>query len=110
MQFTSSTEAQAATELDDSTVDGDLKLVARFSDPSRKEKRHGAAHDGREVYIKNVDWKATEAEIEALFKPYGAIERVRIPRNHDGGSKGFAYVTFSSKVSPTNLNITLANI
>lgn len=75
-----------------------MKLVVKLSNPTQKDHRHGPQHEGREVYIKNLDWRTTDDELETLFETYGKVERVRIIRGRDGNSKGFAYVVFSTKV------------
>lgn len=46
-----------------------------------------------------MDWSATEDELSEVFSKYGTVERVRIPRDLGGKSKGFAFVVFSDKVS-----------
>ena len=99
LQFKSSNQAQAATELDGQRLGGKLKLVAKISDPGHKQDRTGALYDGREVYVSNLDWSATEEEISQVFSKYGRVERVRIPTNVAGKSKGIAFVVFSTKVS-----------
>ncbi|SLM33951.1 RNA recognition motif domain [Lasallia pustulata] len=97
LQFKSSNQAQAATQLDGQLLGGKLKLVAKISDPEHKQDRTGALYDGREVYVSNVDWNATEEEITQIFAKYGKVERVRIPANVAGKSKGIAFVVFSTK-------------
>ena len=77
---------------------GKLKLVAKISDPRHRQDRTGPLYDGREVYVSNVDWSATQEEITRIFSNYGTIEKVRIPKNLAGRSKGIAFVVFSSKV------------
>ncbi|KAI9727791.1 MAG: Splicing factor [Cirrosporium novae-zelandiae] len=101
VQFQSSSQAKAAAELDGHAVTEKLKLVARVSDPSRKQERSGAVYEGREIYISNVDWSATEDELKQIFSKYGSVERIRIPTKLDGKSKGFAFVTFSTKTEAT---------
>ena len=98
MQFKSAEDAQKACELDGQLVNG-LKLLAKMSDPTQKEKRHGPMHEGREVYASNVDWSATEKNLKEIFAKYGTVESVRIPKNLSGKSKGMAFIVFSSKVS-----------
>lgn len=56
-------------------------------------------HEGRELYIANVDWSATKQEVKAAFSPFGAVENVRIPMKVGGQSKGIAFVVFEDKVS-----------
>ena len=97
VQFKTSGQAKAATELDGTVLDGNFSLVAKISDPGKKQRRHGALEEGREVYVCNVDWKASEAEIKELFSKHGKVEQARIPRNVAGKSKGVAFVVFSTK-------------
>lgn len=97
VQFKSPSDAHRASELDGTTVEKDLRLVARISDPSRKQDRHGPMHEGREIHVSNLDWNASEDDLKDLFSVYGKVEVARIPRKVDGGSKGFGYVVFATK-------------
>lgn len=99
VQFKSPSDAHRASELDGTTVEKDLRLVARISDPSRKQDRHGPMHEGREIHVSNLDWNASEDDLKDLFSVYGKVEVARIPRKVDGGSKGFGYVVFATKVT-----------
>ena len=56
-------------------------------------------YDGRELYLANLDWKTTRADVKRTFRKYGHIESVRIPTKVDGTSKGIGYVVFGNKVS-----------
>lgn len=71
----------------------------KISDPGKRQERVGPLHEGRELHLLNVDWKATEDEIREAFSRYGKVEKVRIPRDVGGKSKGFAFVVFSNQVS-----------
>ena len=102
VQFKSSSQAEAATEQNGKPVDGKLKLVAKISNPSIKEDRTGPLHEGREVYISNVNWNATEEELSEVFSRHGHVEKVRIPRKVDGKSKGVAFVVFATKVTSSS--------
>lgn len=82
---------------------GKLKLVAKISDPGVKQDRQGAMHEGRELYVANVDWSATEDEVKQVFSKYGTVEKIRIPTNVVGKSKGIAFVVFSKKVNPLHI-------
>ena len=82
--------------------------MAKLSDPDHKAKRsdQGATakravtvRAGREVYVSNVDWSADEQDVQEVFAKYGEVERVRIPKNPHGKSKGMAFVVFKQKVS-----------
>ena len=80
-------------------VNDKLKLIVKISDPAKKQDRQGPIHEGRELYVANVDWSVTEDEIRQVFSKYGTVEKVRIPTNIEGKSKGIAFVVFSNKVS-----------
>ena len=54
--------------------------------------------EGREIHVSNLDWKASEEDLKGFFSKFGKVEVARIPRKADGGSKGFGYVVFPSKV------------
>ena len=113
VQFQSNAQAQAATALDGHDVGNGLKLVARLSNPAIKQGRSGALEEGRELYVRNIHWSASEEDVEQLFSKYGSIEAVRIPRNAEGKSKGFGFVVFSSQVSESStlsLNILLTRV
>ena len=66
-------------------------------------------YDGRELYLANLDWKATRADVKQAFRKYGSIESVRIPTKIDGTSKGIGYVVFRNKVSSKLPNVLLAS-
>jgi hypothetical protein len=98
VQFQSAAEAHAATKLDGKVLGDGLHLTAKISDPSRKQERHGPVHEGREIHVSNLDWKASESDLKELFSQYGPVEVARIPTKVDGGSKGFGFVVFVSQV------------
>jgi RNA recognition motif-containing protein len=50
------------------------------------------------LYVGNIDYAATEAELGEYFKPYGTVEFVNIPVNrYTGKARGFGFVSFTSK-------------
>ena len=97
VQFTSASEAKAATYEDGAKIDDKHDLVAKLSDPAKKKARSGALYEGREVYVSNVDWNSSESEIQELFSIYGNIDQVRIPVKVNGQSKGITFIVFSNK-------------
>ena len=97
VEFERNDQAKAAsTELDGHEFDDGLKLNVKISDPEQKQSRSGPMEERREIYVRNVDWGASEEDLERLFSQYGSVESVRIPRKVDGLSKGFGFVVFSS--------------
>lgn len=50
------------------------------------------------LFIGNLSFKISEAELEALFKEYGSVTSCSIPTDRDTGRKrGFAFVEMSSQ-------------
>ena len=98
VQFKSPHQAWAATKLDGKVLGEKHKLMVKISDPERKQVRTGALYEGRELHLAQLDSSATEDEVQQTIVKYGKVERVRIPRDVEGKSKGFGFVVFSSKV------------
>ncbi|USO02615.1 MAG: RNA-binding protein [Alphaproteobacteria bacterium] len=47
------------------------------------------------VYIGNIAYTATYADLEALFGQYGAVAKVTIPQDHERNRiKGYAFIEF----------------
>lgn len=97
VQFRNSSQANSATELHNEVVEGNLKLLVKISNPNRKNERSDGLSQGREIHIRNLHWAVHAEELEEICSKYGTVERARIPKNLSGKSKGFAFVTFSSK-------------
>ncbi|KAJ5155972.1 hypothetical protein N7492_008775 [Penicillium capsulatum] len=97
VQFASSTAAHQATELDGTETEGGYKLVAKISDPSRKQERSGPLREGREIYLSNIDWSLSEDDIRSAFAKFGTVDNINLPRDVQGKSRGFGFLTFSSK-------------
>lgn len=98
VQFMSRDQAEAALSMNGQSIE-DHELVVKISDPSKKKDREGASYEGREVFVRNVHWKAQEEDIKTRFVQFGTVVSVRIPRKVDGNSKGVAYVVFEDQVS-----------
>lgn len=98
MQFKTEGQAHLATRLDGQEQENGLKMVAKLSNPAKKQERHGAMYEGRELYLANVDWGATEKDLKHAFSKYGYVESARIMKKVNGRSRGFAYVVFRDEV------------
>ncbi|KAJ6166994.1 hypothetical protein N7470_002441 [Penicillium chermesinum] len=101
VQFDSSSAAHQATELNGTDTEEGHKLIAKISDPEKKQERGGALAEGREIFCKNLDWKVKEEDVSNAFSKFGTVEHVVIPKMADGRSKGICFVTFSSKEEAT---------
>lgn len=50
------------------------------------------------LYVGNLPFSSTEADVEALFSSYGEVVDVKIITERDTGrSRGFGFVTFGSQ-------------
>lgn len=98
VQLKSSHQAHAATSLHGKILGADYELTVKISRPERKQPRTGPLYEGRELHLLHLDWSATEDDVRQTFTKYGKVEKVRIPRDVRGKSKGFGFVVFSSKV------------
>ncbi len=50
------------------------------------------------LYVGNIDYAATEAELASHFEQFGEVEFVNIPVNrYTGKARGFGFVSFVSK-------------
>ncbi|KAE9972774.1 hypothetical protein EG328_004821 [Venturia inaequalis] len=99
VQFRTPVMAEKGALLHGTDLGGPHKLIARISDPEIKAARGGATEEGRECFVKNVYWHATERDVKNLFLSYGTVESVRVPKNQAGKSKGMAFVVFSDEAS-----------
>ena len=54
------------------------------------------------IYVGNLPFKTTEQEIEALFAPFGQVDRVNIIHDRETGrSRGFGFVEMDSESAET---------
>ncbi len=60
---------------------------------------NASENNEHKLYVGNIDYAATEAELAAYFSEYGMIEATNIPVNrYTGRARGFGFVTFGSRV------------
>ncbi|ANB11734.1 Prp24p [Sugiyamaella lignohabitans] len=100
VQYLSSESAKSAVgELDGSGIfDEEEKLVVKISDPSNKQTRSGGNAEGRELYIKSVDFSLNEDFVRSTFAKYGTVEKLRLPPSKRPGRlhDGYGFVTMST--------------
>ena len=54
----------------------------------------------KNVYVGNLSYQTTEAELRKLFEPYGTVDRVSIPLDSvTGKSRGFAFVEMQDEAA-----------
>ncbi len=49
------------------------------------------------ITVKNIAFEATEREVRDIFKTFGELKSVRLPKKVTGSHRGFAFVEFQSK-------------
>jgi len=51
-----------------------------------------------EIFVGNMHWETTEDALEALFAPYGRVDRVQIIMDrYTGRSRGFGFVEMPNR-------------
>jgi len=54
----------------------------------------------KNIYVGNLNYRATEEELRNLFEPYGTVERVSVPRDSaTGNTRGFAFVEMQDEAA-----------
>ena len=67
------------------------EMIVRYAGERPEEKEH-------KLYVCMLSRQSTEAEVRALFEPYGTLTEVFIIRSREGNqSKGAAFVKYTSK-------------
>jgi multiple RNA-binding domain-containing protein 1 len=103
VEFESAAAAsQALLKLHGSKLDGhslEAKLSTRASasfDETglRSSSASMQSQANTKLVLKNVPFEATKKELYELFKPFGQLKTLRLPRKFDGNHRGFAFVDF----------------
>lgn len=99
VQMSSSKDADRALSLDGADIDG-CELVVKRSDPARKETRHTAASEGRELMLRNISFETDETVVRELLEPFGQIDGIRlVQKNSKKHHDGVAFVDFCQAAS-----------
>lgn len=87
----------AETAMDGMKIDGSHTLLAKLSDPGRKQVRSGAQQEGRELFVKNFDkFKDTPQDIKRLFQQYGEIEKFNLIKTTNNKLLGNGFVAYTN--------------
>jgi multiple RNA-binding domain-containing protein 1 len=50
------------------------------------------------LLVKNLAWECTADEVREMFKPYGSLKKVRLPKKANSTNhRGFGFVEFLTK-------------
>lgn len=102
VQFLAEDMARAAEEaLDNTMLDGQHRLVARIANPDAKKQRSGRQAEGREVFVKNLDREASEAEVTEFFGQFGSVVGINLLKLVSGKRIGNGFVVFASAEEAT---------
>ena len=96
VQFKTSEDAQRALEMNGTELEPGLVVSVHISDPDQKQHRSGPAEEGRQLFVRNLPFKASEQDLDRLFSNYGEVESVKMPLDDKGRKKGYAFLTLAS--------------
>ena len=104
LEFRSATQAKAAfLAMNGHNLDGhelvikashkglDAAAERRKDDNARKEKNRKT-----KIIVKNLPFEASKKDVRNLFKSYGQLRAVRVPKKFDSSQKGFAFAEFAT--------------
>ncbi|KAI5820636.1 hypothetical protein BZA77DRAFT_239833 [Pyronema omphalodes] len=98
IQFSTPEAAQRATSMEGTQLGEKENLIARISAPEKKQQRANPTAEGRELFIRNIDFKITENDIRTLFSQYGNVEKVHfLPGQRPGTHRGTGFLVFDTK-------------
>lgn len=104
LEFRSATQAKAAfLAMHGHNLDGhelvirashkglDAAAQRRKDDNAKKEKTRKT-----KIIVKNLPFEASKQDVRNLFKTYGQLRAVRVPKKFDSSQKGFAFAEFAT--------------
>ncbi|XP_057365562.1 probable RNA-binding protein 19 [Daphnia carinata] len=98
----------ALKEMQNSTLDGHAIELKRSSRAENKEETLATARKtssknkepiSSKLLVRNIPFEATIKEVKELFKPFGELKAVRLPKKLAGNEshRGFAFIDFITK-------------
>lgn len=117
VEFRSNNQAKAAFRaMNGYKLDGH-ELVLRSSnkglDAAAERRKEDAANKQKQrkskIIIKNLAFEASKKDIRNLFKTYGQLRAVRVPKKFDNSRKGFAFAEFTTPHEAENAMDALKN-
>jgi multiple RNA-binding domain-containing protein 1 len=73
----------------------------------RKERKE--LEKSPKLMVRNLAFEANQKELKELFRPFGQLKKIRIPKNFDSKSRGFAFVEFMTPQEASNAMEALQN-
>ncbi|EKE39532.1 RNA recognition motif domain containing protein [Entamoeba nuttalli P19] len=82
----------------------------KVKDEDHKERKEIEEHKvSNKLLVKNVPFETNIKEVRELFRTYGTLRGVRLPKKVDGQNKGFAFVEYATKQEAANAMAALKN-
>ncbi|TKA60798.1 hypothetical protein B0A55_13717 [Friedmanniomyces simplex] len=86
----------AEAAMDNKSLDGHHKLLAKIANPDAKKQRSGAQAEGREVFVKNIDREASEGDVKQYFGQYGELVSINLVKLVNNKRTGTGFIVFAS--------------
>ncbi|KAF7515218.1 hypothetical protein G7054_g14686 [Neopestalotiopsis clavispora] len=110
VSFSSKASAEAAAKSMDGQVLQGHKLVVRTShrghDAAEQRRKEDAAKKAAgkstKIILKNLPFEASKKDIRSLMGAYGQLRTVRLPKNAQNRSKGYAFCEFTTSREADN--------
>lgn len=110
VSFSSKASAEAAAKSMDGQVLHGHKLVVRAShrgqDAAEQRRNEDAAKKAAgkssKIILKNLPFEASKKDIRSLMGAYGQLRTVRLPKNAQARSKGYAFCEFTTSREADN--------
>ncbi|KAL8313846.1 hypothetical protein RB597_006319 [Gaeumannomyces tritici] len=110
VEFRTKEQAHAALKtMDGYTLEGHVLAVKAShrgldaaEERRREDKAKKLAGQHTKIIIKNLPFEATRADVRALFGTYGQLRAVRVPKNFENKTRGFAFAEFTTPKEAEN--------
>lgn len=117
LEFKSNDQAKAAiVAMDGYNLDGhqlQIKPSQRALDAGEERRKQDSsnrqAQKKSKIIIKNLPFEATKDDVRKLFRSYGQLRTVRVPKKFDNTRKGFAFAEFTTPREAENAMDSLQN-
>jgi len=117
LEFISKDQARAAlAAMDGYTLEGHalvIKASHKGLDAAEERRKEDQSKRNRErkskLIVKNLPFEATKKDVQNLFKSYGQLRAVRLPKKFDNSRKGYAFAEFMTPKEAENAMDALRN-
>ncbi|ELP88366.1 multiple RNA-binding domain containing protein, putative [Entamoeba invadens IP1] len=95
-------------------VDGNA-IAIELSIPKKDDFTHAKRKKAEDVtastklLVKNLPFETNLNEVRELFRVYGTLRGVRVPKKIDGQLKGYAFIEYATKQEAANAKAAMAN-